>query len=214
MRILKRLLAGVVTALALTIPISITTYGAEVTATVNVTVTANTPTVTANNINCVYTGSAVPASKITGTAFNSWHNNDANWAVQGTWSWVDAAPVNAGTYTKRVKFTPTNTTNYNAVTKSITVTITKATPTVSNVKATNITYGQALSASTISATTNVAGTWAWVSPTTKPAAGTQTYSATFTPADTTNYNSVTRNVSVVVGKANQSLSIGSNLTVT
>lgn len=213
MRWFKKLLACTVVALVMAIPLSITS-SAEVTATVDVTVTANTPTVTANNISYVYTGSAVPASKITGTAFNSWHNNDVNWAVQGTWSWVDAAPITVGTYTKQVKFTPTNTTNYKAVTKSITVTITKATPTVSNVKATNITYGQALSASTISATTSVNGTWAWVSPTTKPAAGTQTYSATFTPADTTNYNSVTRNVSVVVGKANQSLSIGSNLTVT
>lgn len=216
----KRALVCLLLVLTVVIPIGITAYAAEATGTVDVTVTANTPTVTANNINVTYTGSAVPASKITGTAYNSWHNNDANWKVAGTWSWVDAAPTNAGTYTKKVKFTPTDTTNYNAVEKTITVTIAKANPTVSNLKATTITYGSALSSSSISATVkgvtgaDLAGGWAWVQPTTKPNAGTPSYDVKFTPTDTTNYNTVTRSVSLTVNKANQSLSIGSNLTVT
>lgn len=213
MKWFKQCLTATILAGVLAIPIATTASAAEVTGNVSVSVTANTPTIKPNAISMVYTGGAVPASLITGTAYNSWHNNDANWAVAGTWSWVDAAPTTVGTYTKTVKFTPSNTTNYNATTASVSVTITKATPTVSNLSAAGITYGQALSASRINGTANVAGSFSWVSPTTKPAAGTQSYAVKFTPTDTTNYNPVTKNVSIAVGKASQTLDIGGNRSV-
>lgn len=94
-------------------------------AAVNYTITLtdkDVPSVTANNITVTYTGSAVPASAITGTA----SFGDA--AVAGAWSWKTAAPTTvaqSGTYT--VVFTPADGTNYAAVEKSITVTIAKAT---------------------------------------------------------------------------------------
>lgn len=213
MRRLKLLLASAITAAALTVPIGAVSHAAEVTGNVSVTVTANTPTVKTNAITYTYNGSAVPASAITGTAYNSWHNNDANWAVAGTWSWVDAAPTTAGTYTKKVKFTPSNRTNYNEALATVSVTISKADVAITNARGSTITYGQTLNYSTISATTSVGGTWAWSSPTTKPNAGSQTYSAVFTPHDSANYKAKTINVSLSVNKAGQTLSLGNPINV-
>ncbi len=81
-----------------------------------------TPVVTADNLTVGYTGAAIPAGKITGTAtFN-------DKAIKGTWSWVaEAEGVNVGEYTAKVVFAPDNT-NLNAVECDITVIITKATP--------------------------------------------------------------------------------------
>ena len=67
--------------------------------------------------------------------------------------------------------------------------------------ASEITYGQALSASTLSGGVgSVAGTFAWTNGSEKPGAGTASYSVTFTPDDA-NYNTATVNVSVTVAKA-------------
>jgi len=68
-----------------------------------------------------------------------------------------------------------------------------------------ITYGQALSASTLSvgvftntAGTKVSGAFAFTVPTAVPGAGTASQSVTFTPTDTADYNTVSFNVSVTV----------------
>jgi hypothetical protein len=81
----------------------------------------------------------------------------------------------------------------------LTVNITKANPTITtNPTASSIKYAQALSASSFSGgtTTPAAGTWTWNSPSTIPAPGTASYAATFTPTDTTNYNTGSANISV------------------
>ncbi len=76
--------------------------------------------------------------------------------------------------------------------------------------ATGITYGQALSASTLSGgAASVAGTWAWTDGTTKPNAGTPQHEVTFTPTDT-NYSTVTTNVSVAVAKATPTITWGNS----
>lgn len=83
---------------------------------------------------------------------------------------------------------------------------TQATPTVTWPTASTITYPQALSASRLtggSASYNsspVAGTFAFTSPSTVPNAGTQSESVTFTPTDTTDYATVTGNVTVTVNQ--------------
>jgi hypothetical protein len=65
-----------------------------------------------------------------------------------------------------------------------------------------ITYGAALGSGQLSATANVAGTFAY-SPAagTVPKAGTQTLSTTFTPTDTKTYSAATASVQLTVNKA-------------
>jgi sugar lactone lactonase YvrE len=65
-----------------------------------------------------------------------------------------------------------------------------------------INYGTALSATQLNATANVPGTFAYNPPAgTVPAGGTQTLSVTFTPTDTTTYDTATASVSLTVNKA-------------
>jgi glycosidase len=86
----------------------------------------------------------------------------------------------------------------------VTVDIAKATPAISTPPtASAIYFGQAISNSTLSggAATGagggaLAGTFAWTSGTTVHAAGTTSYSVTFSPTDTTNYNTATAMVTL------------------
>ena len=89
--------------------------------------------------------------------------------------------------------------NYSLANGTATGVINKANPTITtNPAASGIKYAQALSASSFSGgtTTPAAGTWTWNSPSTIPAPGTASYAATFTPTDTTNYNTGSANISV------------------
>jgi hypothetical protein len=87
-------------------------------------------------------------------------------------------------------------------------TTSKTTPTVTAwPTASSITYGQTLASSTLSGgTASVSGSFSWTTSTTVPGAGTPSESVTFTPADTTDYNTVTGAVGVVVSKATPTVS--------
>ena len=92
-------------------------------ATVNVVITLTAkdlPNVTARDIVVTYDGNPIPAGKITGTA-----------DVAGTWEWKAGTAVTnvSDSGTKTVVFRPTDSVNYAEVEKTITVTITQATPT-------------------------------------------------------------------------------------
>lgn len=93
-----------------------------------------------------------------------------------------------------------------------TITIDKATPVISSVSATAITYGQKLSDSTVSAvakvgTTEIAGSFAWADsvknevPTVVTDSDNTEYEAVFTPDDTDNYTTATFKAKVIVNKA-------------
>ena len=93
--------------------------------------------------------------------------------------------------------------NFSSSTSSATIiTITKANPTITWATPAPITYGTSLSGMQLNATASVPGTFVY-SPVagTVLSAGTQTLSVTFTPTDTTHYNSVGSSVSLVVNKA-------------
>ena len=125
-------------------------------------------------------------------------------SVAGTFAFTTPSTVpSIGTAAQGFTFTPTDTTNYSTVTGSVSVTVTKATPTVNTVPtASSITYGQTLASSSLtSGSASVAGSFAFTTPSTVPSAGTATQGFTFTPSDTTNYNTVTGSVSVSVAKA-------------
>jgi YVTN family beta-propeller protein len=118
----------------------------------------------------------------------------------GTFTWTTPATVpSTGTASYGVTFTPTDTTNYNTATSTVSVTVNKATATITWPTASSVTYGQTLAASTLSGGTSTpAGTFAWTTLTTAPRAGTASYNVTFTPTDTTNYNTEIGTVSVTV----------------
>ncbi|MEI8090226.1 MAG: Ig-like domain-containing protein, partial [Opitutaceae bacterium] len=175
-----------------------TTNYTSTTTTVNVTVAKATPTISAApTASGITYGQTLASSTLSG--------GTASTAGTFTFTTTSTAP-NAGTAAQGVTFTPSSTINYNAVTTTVNVTVAKATPTVTWATPSAITYGTALSATQLNATGSVAGTTVY-SPAsgTTPSAGTQTLTATFTPTDTANYNTATRTVSLVVGKATPTL---------
>jgi hypothetical protein len=111
------------------------------------------------------------------------------------------APV-AGTASQNVTFTPTDTDNYNTVAGTVSVTVNKATPTVSTwPTASEISCGQTLADSVLSGgTASVPGTFAFTTPATTPPRGVLIQSVTFTPTDADNYTAVGGLVPVQVEK--------------
>ena len=101
--------------------------------------------------------------------------------------------------------------NYTIETTGAKLTITAATPTLSDVSATELTYGDTLAAGTLSGTAknpnngaNVAGEWAFADVTIAPAVAdseTTEYAVVFRPTDTLNYNEASTVVTVKVNKA-------------
>jgi hypothetical protein len=108
-----------------------------------------------------------------------------------------------GTYAASVTFTPTDTDNYITVAGSVNVAVVRATPIVSVWPAASaITYGQALSLSTLSGgSASTGGSFAFALPGNTPNAGTYYASVVFTPTGAASYNAVTGTVAVVVNKA-------------
>ncbi|MGO8758759.1 MAG: DUF2341 domain-containing protein, partial [Terracidiphilus sp.] len=170
-----------------------TTDYTTATASVTLTVSKATPVITW----------ATPPAITYGTALGSAQLN-ATSSVPGTFAYSPAAGavLAAGSQTLAVTFTPTNTTDYSTATATVTLTVNKAPPTITWATPAAITYGTALSATQLDATTNVAGTFVY-SPAagTVPATGSQTLSVTFTPTDTTDYATATDQVTLTVNQA-------------
>jgi hypothetical protein len=145
------------------------------------------------------------ASPITyGQALSSSTLSGGSASVPGSFAWTTPSTVPpAGTPSESVTFTPTNTSQYSPVTGQSSVTVNKAAPTVSAwPTASNITSGQTLASSTLSGgTASVPGSYAWTTPSTVPAQGTSSQSVTFTPTNTTDYNTVAGQVSVTVNNS-------------
>ena len=85
----------------------------------------------------------------------------------------------------------------------------KPTPTIdSNPTASDITYGDTLANSILSGgTADVAGSFAFTTPSTAPNAGTAAQGYTFTPTDTHNYRNATSSTNVTVNKADTSITV-------
>ena len=129
-------------------------------------------------------------------------------SVLGTFAFTAPATApNIGTYTAAVRFTPEEADNYIPVSGTVSVTVGKATPTVTTwPTASGINYGQTLLSSTLTGgAASVTGTFAFTEPATAPNAGTYTAAVTFTPTNTTNYNKVSGSVPVIVAKITPSV---------
>ena len=172
-----------------------------------------TPTITWANPADITYGTAISATQLNATA--TWTVGGVNGPVAGSFTYTPAAGtvLNAGAgQTLSVTFTPTDTTDYNTASDSVTINVDKATPIVTWASPADITYGTALSAAQLDAAAAwtvggvngpVAGSFTYT-----PAAGTvlnagtgQTLSVTFTPTDTTDYNTATHSVTINVDKA-------------
>jgi len=152
-----------------------------------------TPTITWPAPSAIVYGTKLGASQLNATA-----------SVPGTFAYSPAAGtvLGAGTQTLSVTFTPTDAVAYTTATKSVSITVTKATPLITWAAPANIVYGTALSATQLNATTTMPGGFVYT-----PASGTilgagasQTLSVTFTPTDTANYTSATKTVAITVTK--------------
>ena len=100
-------------------------------------------------------------------------------------------------------FTPIDSVDYNTVTATTTINVLKATPTITWANPADITYGTPLGTTQLDATASVPGAFTYT-----PATGTvlsagqgQTLSATFTPIDSVDYNTVTATTTINVLKA-------------
>gem|GEM_PF-1057744 len=167
-----------------------------------ITVTKAAPTVAWTAPGSIVYGTALSATQLNATA-----------SAPGNLVYTPAAGTVLGvaTQTLSVTFTPTDAADYTSVTKTTTITVTQATPTVTWAAPAAITYGTALSATQLNATASVPGAFVYT-----PAAGsavgapTQTLSVTFTPTDVTDYKSVTQTTTLAVAKqgSNTAVALG------
>ena len=175
-----------------------------------------TPTQTKPTITWA-TPSAIPyGTALSATQFSAKSN------VAGTFVYSPSAGTipNAGTDTLLATFTPTDATTYKSVTATVTLSVTRAIPTITWPTPAAITVGTALSTTQLNATANVPGTFTY-SPSlgTISSAGTTTLTATFTPANTTNYavrsatTTLTVNAATVPASKLAILSPSPNITV-
>jgi hypothetical protein len=170
-----------------------TTDYTSATASVQLTVNQATPTI------AWATPAAIPYS----TALSA-TQLDATSPVAGSFVYTPAvgAILSAGTHTLSATFTPTDTTDYAPAVASVQLTVNQATPPIAWATPTAITYGTALSATQLDATSPVGGSFVYT-----PAvgaierAGTDKLSVTFTPADTTDYATATATVQLTVNQA-------------
>ena len=138
-------------------------------------------------------------------------------SLAGTWSFTgtNIVPTVNNTGYQAV-FTPDDADNYNTVTRTITVIVTKATPVIAEKPTAGaLTYGQELSDSTLTGGkaayqtadgTEITGTFAWKNSSSTPTAADSKkteYDVTFTPSDKDNYNAVDTKLTITVNKAAQ-----------
>lgn len=164
------------------------------TGSVSLVVNKATPVVTWATPTAITYGTALSATQLNATA---------NTAGTFVYNPVSGTVLNAGPRTLSVEFTPTDAANYTTATGSVSLTVNKATPTITWATPAAITYGTALSSTQLNATASTPGTFTYT-----PAsgavlnAGTRTLSVDFTPTDAANFNLVTnRTVTIEVQKA-------------
>jgi len=98
--------------------------------------------------------------------------------------------------TLQASFTPTDTANYTAASANVTITVLNATPTIAWNNQADITYGTALSGTQLNAVASVPGSFIYTPGNgTILSAGTKTLKVDFSPTDSANYTTASKNVS-------------------
>lgn len=179
-------------------------YDATWTFTPNDTTNYNTSggTVSASIAKATPTVSTTPTAK-TGLVYNG----SAQTLLQGgsatpAGSFSYSTGTDAGSYTATWTYIPTDTANYNTKTGNVSASIAKATPTISANPAakSGLVYNGSAQNLLSGGTASVLGSWSY---TTGTNAGSYNASWTFTPIDSTNYNTVnsTSTISASIAKA-------------
>ena len=168
----------------------------------SLTVTQVTPTITvAATAAAITYGQTLASSVLSGTT-----------TVPGSFTFdAPATAPNAGTITPAVTFTPADTTNFTTASTTASVVVNRATPDLTGLSATAITYNQTLGSSTVTGAASnpyndngVAGTFSFTTPDSAPNAGTVLQDVIFTPEDRDNYVSAHGAVAVTVNPAGSS----------
>ena len=151
---------------------------------------------------------AIPGNIVYGTALGA-SQLDATASVPGTFSYSPAAGtvLGAGNQTLSLNFTPTDLANYARTSGTTTLTVTKATPTITWGAPDDITYGTPLSAADLDATASVPGTFEYTGPTGGTLVvvdflytpGVQQLNVVFTPTDSTDYTTANEFVNINEG---------------
>jgi hypothetical protein len=170
---------------------------------VSINVLKATPVITWNNPADITFGTALSGTQLNATA-----------GTAGTFTYNPLAGtmLNAGNgQNLSVNFVPTDTANYNNASKNVSINVLKATPAITWNNPADITFGTALGATQLNATANVPGAFTYTPSTgvVLNAGNAQALSTSFIPTDTTNYNNASKNVSINVLKANQTITFGS-----
>jgi hypothetical protein len=165
------------------------------TKTVSINVAQATPTITWSNPAGITYGTALGITQLDATA-----------SVDGTFAYtpVSGTVLSAGNAQQlSVLFTPTDTLDYTTATKTVSINVAQATPTITWTNPAGITYGTALGATQLDATASVPGTFAYtpVSGTVLSAGNAQQLSVLFTPNDAIDYTTATKTVSINVAQA-------------
>jgi hypothetical protein len=164
--------------------------GGTVTATIDVAKAAAAVSVTGGAF--TYDGQPHPA---TGTVTGN--GGAALGPLTFTYNGQSAAPVNAATYAVVASFA--GDANHDAASATATITIGKAAPGLAWSAPAAILYGTPLGGAQLSASSNVAGSFAYTpGPGTVLPAGSHSLGATFTPADPANYSGGTVGVTIAV----------------
>ncbi|NBS14273.1 MAG: hypothetical protein EBT57_05620, partial [Verrucomicrobia bacterium] len=170
-------------------------YVSPVTNTVSLVVNKATPSITSPpTASAITYGQTLASSTLTG--------GEGSVAGSFTFTTPSTAP-SAGTANQSVTFTPTDSASYNPASTTVSVTVNKATPSITWSTPAPISFGTTLSATQLNASSSVAGSFTY-NPTNGAVlpAGTNTLTAVFTAADTNNHVSpLTNSVSLVVNAA-------------
>jgi hypothetical protein len=199
-------------------PTNTTNYNTATT-TMTVTVGKGSPTFSAwSNVSKNFGDSAFPVTAPTVTGFLGGtfsYSSGTTSVISVSGSTLTVA--GAGSSVIIATFTPTDSTRYNSATTTMTVTVNKGSPTFNAWSNVSKNFGD--SAFTVTAPTvtgSLGGTFAYSSGTpsvisvsgttlTVVGAGSSVITATFTPNDTTNYNTATTTMTVTVGAGSQSI---------
>lgn len=184
--------------------------------------TLNKPTVTlsADKNNVTYGQSITLTATATHTASGNitytyeWYKGESETPVltgEGdTYKSLTIENVNdSGSYTVKVTASDGTLTSDQTTSSDVSVSIGKANPVTTWPAASAITYGQSLSESDLTGGNAVDGAFAWKDGSVNPTSGSHSYTVTFTPDDTANYNRVEQNITVQVNRATLTPSVTS-----
>jgi MBG domain (YGX type)/Calx-beta domain/PKD domain len=146
---------------------------------------------------------STPAAITYGTALSALQLG-ASASIEGTFAYnpTNGTVLNAGTHSLSAQFTPRDTTNYNSTATNVLLTVLQSVPSLAWSNLADIVYLTPLGTNQLNANANVPGSFAYnLGAGTVLAAGTYTLSVTFTPIDTNNYTSASRNNPITVHKA-------------